>query len=455
MADKLKGGIIGGSTDLSVPVILRKTTDNKGLAGLLDASILCSYWRQGGIRVSITTTSLAAANSAHADGGWVEVASIAQPGLYRLDVPDAAIASAADWVVVSVLPNGATSGYLWVQEYTLTGDPASSLGFAKVIVDTVSIAAAIKTLSGQLVVATTSVIAYIQSQRAHEDLLAASTALTAYDALIPADLTVAVSSLVAYIQSQRAHEDLLAASTALTAYDALVPADLAVAVSSLTVFIASLRAHEDLLAASTALTVYDALIPADLAVAVSSLSVYVMSLYAHNDLLAASTALTVYDALVPADLATAVTSIVAYVSSLRAHEDLLAASTALTVYDALVPADLAVAVSSLSVYVMSLYAHNDLLAASTALTAYDPPTKGEMDTGFAALNDITVAEIAAMTIDTLAAPSGILHLDDTLMWVAAYISGDIGKASTTFSYKDGAGATLWNNDVQPTARTRS
>jgi len=379
MADKLKGGIIGGSTDLSIPVILRKTTDNKELTGLLDASILCSYWRQGGVRVSITTTSLAAANSAHADGGWVEVNSIATPGLYRLDVPDAAIASAADWVVVSVLPDGATSGYIWVQEYTITGDPASSLGFANIKVDTVSIAAAIKTLSGQLVVATTSVIAYIQSQRAHEDLLAASTALTAYDALIPADLTVAVSSLVAYIQSQRAHEDLLAASTALTAYDALVPADLAVAVSSLTVFIASLRAHEDLLAASTALTVYDALIPADLAVAVSSLSVYVMSLYAHND----------------------------------------------------------------------------LLAASTALAAYDPPTKGEMDTGFAALNDITVAEIAAMTIDTLAAPSGILHLDDTLMWVAAYISGDIGKASTTFSYKDGAGATLWNNDVQPTARTRS
>jgi len=115
----------------------------------------------------------------------------------------------------------------------------------------------------------------------------------------------------------------------------------------------------------------------------------------------------------------------------------LAASTALTAYDALTTT------------------HGDALAASTALAAYDPPTKGEMDTGFAALNDITVAEIAAMTIDTLAAPAVTMHLDDVLMWVTAYVSGDIGKASTTFSYKDGAGATLWNNDVQATTRTRS
>jgi len=140
MADKLKGGIIGGSTDLSIPVILRKTADNTEYAGLTDGSILASYWRQGGVRVSITMTSLAAANSAHADGGWVEVHSTAMAGVYRLDVPDAAIASAADWVVFSAKVVGASS-YLWVQEYTLTGDPASSLGFANVIVNQTSIAA--------------------------------------------------------------------------------------------------------------------------------------------------------------------------------------------------------------------------------------------------------------------------------------------------------------------------
>jgi hypothetical protein len=267
MADKLKGGIIGGATDLSIPVLLRKQADNTELKGLLDASLLCSYWRQGGIRVSIATTSLAAANSAHADGGWVEVNSLALPGLYRLDLPDAAVASAADWVVVAVLPSSTTTGYLWAQEYTITGDPASSLGFATINVATESLIAAVATIS---------------------------TGFTTYDALVPADLAVAVSSIAAYVMSLYAHNDLLAASTALTAYDALIPADLAVAVSSLAVYITSLRSHEDLLAASTALTAYDALIPADLAIAVTSIAAYVMSLYAHNDLLAASTALTAY-----------------------------------------------------------------------------------------------------------------------------------------------------------------
>jgi hypothetical protein len=95
------------------------------------------------------------------------------------------------------------------------------------------------------------------------------------------------------------------------------------------------------------------------------------------------------------------------------------------------------------------------LAASTALAAYDPPTKGEMDIGFAALNDITVAEVWAHEIDTLAAPAVTLNADDAMMWVVSYISGNIAKASTIFAYKDGAGATLWSNDVQPTARTRS
>jgi hypothetical protein len=154
MADKLKGGIIGGSTDLSIPVIIRKSADNTEYAGLTDGSILASYWRQGGVRVSMTMTSLAAADSAHADGGWVEVHSTAMAGVYRMDVPDAAIASAADWVVFSAKVVGASS-YLWVQEYTLTGDPASSLGFANVIVDTtslktslVSIAANITTVDG-------------------------------------------------------------------------------------------------------------------------------------------------------------------------------------------------------------------------------------------------------------------------------------------------------------------
>lgn len=286
MADKLKGGIIGGSTDLSVPVILRQTTDNKELKGLTDANILASYWRQGGIRVSITLTSLAAANSAHADGGWIEVDSAAMPGVYRLDLPDAAIASAADWVVLSAIST-TTSSYLWVQEYTITGDPASSIGFAVINVATASLIAAVATLSGTM------------------NALAASLALTAFDPLT------------------KTQGNALAASLALTAYDPPTKAEM------------------------------------------------------------------------------------------------------------------------------------DAVAASLALTAYDPPTNTELTAGLGALNDITVAEVWAQVIDTLAAPAVTMHADDALLWCIAYISGNIAKASTTFSYADGAGSALWSNDVQPTTRTRS
>jgi hypothetical protein len=45
-----------------------------------------------------------------------------------------------------------------------------------------------------------------------------------------------------------------------------------------------------------------------------------------------------------------------------------------------------------------------LYSASVALAVYDAPTKAEMDSAFSALNDITVAEVWAYIIDTLAAP---------------------------------------------------
>jgi hypothetical protein len=80
---------------------------------------------------------------------------------------------------------------------------------------------------------------------------------------------------------------------------------------------------------------------------------------------------------------------------------------------------------------------------------------GTIVAGLAALNDITVAEVWAQVIDTLVAPSLVIHADDALMWVVAYASGNIAKASTAFAYANGAGATLWTNDIATATRTRS
>lgn len=87
-----------GSTDQSIEVRFFSSTTFLPLTGLDHASagLTLGYRRTGGSLTSITPASLAAPNSAHADGGFEELAN----GWYRLDLPDAAVASGADAVVV-------------------------------------------------------------------------------------------------------------------------------------------------------------------------------------------------------------------------------------------------------------------------------------------------------------------------------------------------------------------
>jgi hypothetical protein len=82
-------------------VLLTKTADGTEQTGTAHGSVTASYWRQGGTRTAITMASLGSVDAAHSDGGWVEVDATNQPGLYRFDVPDAAFATGAEWVVVS------------------------------------------------------------------------------------------------------------------------------------------------------------------------------------------------------------------------------------------------------------------------------------------------------------------------------------------------------------------
>lgn len=66
------------------------------------ASLTAYYVRNQGSPTAITLVTLAAANSAHADGGFKEVDAANMPGVYRLDLPDAAVATGADGVVVTI-----------------------------------------------------------------------------------------------------------------------------------------------------------------------------------------------------------------------------------------------------------------------------------------------------------------------------------------------------------------
>lgn len=133
MSDKLQGGILAGTTSLSLPVVLRKTSDNTESTGKVAADMTGSYWRQGGVRVSITLSDLAAVNSAFSSGGVKEVDATNMPGLYRVDLPDAAVATGADWVVVAIK---VAADYVFYERFALTtnviqtGDSFARIGVA-------------------------------------------------------------------------------------------------------------------------------------------------------------------------------------------------------------------------------------------------------------------------------------------------------------------------------------
>lgn len=97
-----------GSTDVTIYFKLRSDTTGLPVTGLAfnSAGANASYTRKGASAASITLATLAAANSAHSDGGFKEVDATLAPGLYRLDLPDAACASGVPFVVASIKFSG-------------------------------------------------------------------------------------------------------------------------------------------------------------------------------------------------------------------------------------------------------------------------------------------------------------------------------------------------------------
>jgi len=114
MSDKLfSWSVVADKTDVSIPIRLLSTA-GAAVTGKVASNLTLSYWRQGGTRTAITASDLAAVNSAHSDGGVKEVDATNFPGLYRLDLPDAAVASGADWVCIGVVCSGAMDYETWL-----------------------------------------------------------------------------------------------------------------------------------------------------------------------------------------------------------------------------------------------------------------------------------------------------------------------------------------------------
>src|SRR5574342_108408 len=83
--------VVAGSTGQTVDVFLQDRSSGDGVITLTTDKVKAAY--HIGSTGAITTFALASRNStaAWASGGWAEVSSTVCPGLYKLDVPDAAI----------------------------------------------------------------------------------------------------------------------------------------------------------------------------------------------------------------------------------------------------------------------------------------------------------------------------------------------------------------------------
>src|SRR3990167_1236829 len=105
----MKQEILVGQTDHTVLVLIRDVA-GAPKTGLTEASIDIAHTRvetdNDVVCTDVTPAALSALTDAHTDWGFKEVSATDAPGLYRLDVGDAALTFGAWAVVVSIVGSG-------------------------------------------------------------------------------------------------------------------------------------------------------------------------------------------------------------------------------------------------------------------------------------------------------------------------------------------------------------
>lgn len=106
----MKQQLVKASTDVTLIVFIQdsSSTTGAGLTGLVynSASLVCYYVRPGSAAAALSLATQTV-TGAHADGGFVEIDATNMPGLYRLDLSDAVVATGVD--SVAVMLKGATN----------------------------------------------------------------------------------------------------------------------------------------------------------------------------------------------------------------------------------------------------------------------------------------------------------------------------------------------------------
>lgn len=95
--------IAAGSTDVTINVFIQNKTlnDGSGLTGLaFNAGSLTCYYIRPGANAAVLNLVTQTVTGAHTDGGFVEVDATNMPGIYRLDLSDAILASGVGTVQI-------------------------------------------------------------------------------------------------------------------------------------------------------------------------------------------------------------------------------------------------------------------------------------------------------------------------------------------------------------------
>ena len=95
--------VLAGSTDVTTYFALRLSATGAEATGLTPSDMDLQYTRSGEVPVAkVDAVALAATNTAHTDNRAIEIDATDQPGLYRVDWPDAAFAAGAREVILTV-----------------------------------------------------------------------------------------------------------------------------------------------------------------------------------------------------------------------------------------------------------------------------------------------------------------------------------------------------------------
>ena len=134
-----------GTTSKVKRLFIYNSTDGSALTGVAHGDITAYYIREGGAAVEVSLS--AGTIGTWSSGGFVEITSANMPGIYEFGIPDAALASGADSVVIQL--KGATNMAPVNIEIDMNVDPNIASILSKVQGATIEVVSPVKSNNGE------------------------------------------------------------------------------------------------------------------------------------------------------------------------------------------------------------------------------------------------------------------------------------------------------------------